>query len=296
MPAYENRYWPSADGLKLHYRDYPGSDGARPPLLCLPGLTRNARDYDALAARLAGRWRVIAVDLRGRGGSDYAKDPMSYVPATYAQDVAALLRELGVAHYLAVGTSLGGIVTMLLAARQAGSQASEAQPVLGGALLNDVGPEVEAAGLSRIRSYVGRGSTMPTWMHAARAVAEGNGDVYPDWGIEDWLAMAKRLYRLNSAGRIVLDYDLRIAEPFKVPAEQAPPDMWAALGGLRDVPTLVVRGGRSDVLSARTAERMVAALDRAELATVPGVGHAPTLAEPVLHAPIDRWLDRALER
>ena len=296
MPPYADRYWNSPDGLKLHYRDYPGGDGARPSLLCLPGLTRNARDYDALAARLAGRWRVIALDFRGRGGSDHARDPMSYVPATYVEDVGALLRELGIARYVAIGTSLGGIVTMLLAARASTPAVAEAEPVLAGALLNDVGPEIEAAGLSRIRSYVGRGSTMPTWMHAARAVAEGNGDVYPDWGIEDWLAMAKRLYRLNSAGRIVLDYDLRIAEPFKVPGNEAGPDMWAALGGLRDVPTLIVRGGRSDVLSAPTAERMVAALDRAELVTVPGVGHAPTLAEPVLHAPIDRWLEQALVR
>ena len=288
MPAYENRYWSSADGLKLHYRDYPGGEEDRPPVLCLPGLTRNARDFDGLAARLAGRWRVIAVDLRGRGGSEYAKDPMTYVPATYAEDIALLIGELGVARYVAIGTSLGGIVTMLLADRPGAA--------IAGALINDVGPEIEAAGLSRIRSYVGKGSVFPTWMHAARAVAETNADVYPDWSIEDWLAMAKRLYRLNSSGRIVLDYDLKIAEPFRVPGNEAGPDMWAALTALRDVPVLIVRGGRSDVLATATAERMAAALDRAEVATVPGVGHAPTLTETALHAPIDRLLDRVLDR
>jgi len=288
MAAYENLYWWSRDGLRLHARDYPGGGDGRPPILCLPGLTRNARDFDALAARLAGRWRVIAVDFRGRGESAFAKDPMSYVPLTYVQDVEALLTEQGIDRYVAFGTSLGGIVTMLMGGPARGRMVA--------ALLNDVGPEIDAQGLSRIRGYVGKASVFPTWMHAARCVAENNADVYPDWSIEDWLAMAKRLYRLNSAGRIVLDYDLKIAEPFRVPGNEAGPDMWQALGSLRDVPTLIVRGGRSDLLSAAVAERMAASLDEAELVTVPGVGHSPTLSETMLHGPIDRLLDRALER
>jgi pimeloyl-ACP methyl ester carboxylesterase len=286
MAAYENRYWWSRDGLRLHAREYAG-DETKPPILCMPGLTRNARDFDAVAARLAGRWRVIAIDFRGRGESAYAKDPMSYVPLTYVQDVEALLAEFGIGRFVAFGTSLGGIVTMLLAGLEGGR--------IAGALLNDIGPDIERAGLARIRSYVGRGSVFPTWMHAARAVSESQGDVYTDWEIEDWLAMAKRLYRLNSAGRIVLDYDLKIAEPFRVAGGEAGPDMWSALAALRDVPTLIVRGGRSDLLSASVADRMAAALDRAELVTVPGVGHAPTLSEDVLHEPIERLLARAAE-
>jgi pimeloyl-ACP methyl ester carboxylesterase len=283
MAAYENCYWLSADGLKLHYRFYPGDEGL-PPVLCLPGLTRNARDYDALAARLSGRRQVIAVDFRGRGKSDYAKDPMTYVPATYVADVQALLAERGITRFVAVGTSLGGIVTMLLAQAGAGIAA---------ALLNDVGPEIEATGISRIRGYVGKGSSCPTWMHAARTLQDAHADVYPDWKIEDWLAMAKRVYRLTSSGRIVLDYDLKIAEPFKTPGNESGPDMWAALSSLRAVPVLIVRGGRSDVLSQPVAERMLAALDQGELVTLPGVGHAPTLSEPALQEPIDRLLARA---
>jgi pimeloyl-ACP methyl ester carboxylesterase len=283
MPAYENRYWWSNDGVRLHYRDYAGSD-ARPPILCLPGLTRNARDYAQLAERLAGEWRVIAVSLRGRGESGYAKDPMTYVPLSYVQDIEGLLGELKCDRYIAFGTSLGGIVTMLLA--------GTAREKIAGALLNDVGPEIEAAGLARIRGYVGRANTWPTWMHAARGVQEANQDVFPDYSIEDWLAMAKRLYRLNSSGRIVLDYDMNIAEPFRVPGNEAGPDMWRALDTLKHVPALVVRGARSDVLSARTAERMVEQLDYAELVTVADVGHAPTLSEPEAIAGIDRLLDR----
>jgi pimeloyl-ACP methyl ester carboxylesterase len=284
VAAYQDRYWWSADGLRLHARDYPG-DAARPPLICLPGLTRNARDYHDFALRHAGPWRVIAVSFRGRGESGYSRDPMSYVPLTYVQDVEAMLRAFEIGRFVAVGTSLGGIVTMLLAGIH--------HDTLAGALLNDVGPDIEAEGLTRIRGYVGRSSAWPTWMHAARAVQDANAAMYPDYAIEDWLAMAKRLYRLNSAGRIVLDYDLKIAEPFRVPGNEAGPDMWKALAGLAGRPVLLVRGERSDILSAATAERMVAVLDDAELATVPRVGHAPTLSEAALDQPVDRFLARA---
>jgi pimeloyl-ACP methyl ester carboxylesterase len=283
MSPYENRYWWSNDGVRLHYRDYPGP-ADRPPILCLPGLTRNARDYDALARRLSPQWRVIAVDLRGRGESGYAKDPMSYVPLTYVQDIEGLLGELAVPRYIAIGTSLGGIVTMLLA--------GTARETLAGAVLNDVGPEISPEGLSRIRSYVGKSNTWPTWIHAARAVAEANGDVFPHYQLEDWLAMAKRLYRLNSAGRIVLDYDMKIAEPFRVPGNEAGPDMWRALDRLKAVPMLIVRGGKSDILSAATVERMKAVLDQAEMVTLPDIGHAPTLNEPAAVAGVDRLLAR----
>jgi pimeloyl-ACP methyl ester carboxylesterase len=283
--AWADGYWWSNDGLRLHYRDYPGreaKDDGRPALVCFPGLTRNARDYEGLAARLAGEWRVVVVEFRGRGDSAYAKDPMTYVPLTYLQDVEALFAELKLEKCVVVGTSLGGIVSMLLAGTD--------RERLAGAVLNDVGPEIDPAGLARIRSYVGRAVWHPTWMHAARAVAEGNGDVYPDYGIEDWLRMAKRLYRLNSSGRIVLDYDMKIAEPFRVPGNEAGPDMWPALDGLGGKPVLVVRGERSDILGAAVAEKMVARLPGAELVTVPGVGHAPTLEEPAVVEAIDRLL------
>ncbi|MBB4085230.1 alpha/beta fold hydrolase [Sphingomonas carotinifaciens] len=283
MTAYENLYWWSNDGLRLHARDYPG-DPALPPLICLPGLTRNARDFEGVAQRFAGRRRVIAVDMRGRGESAYAKDPMSYVPLTYVQDIEALLAEAGIGRFVAIGTSLGGIVTMLMAGPERGR--------IAGAVLNDIGPEIEAAGLARIRGYVGRASSFPTWMHAARCVAENHGDSYPGWDISDWLGMAKRLYRLTGSGRIVLDYDLKIAEPFRVPGAEAGPDMWQALAALAGVPVLVVRGGRSDILSAGVAERMAAALPDAELVTVPEVGHAPTLTEPPAVAAIERLLAR----
>lgn len=285
MAGYEDRYWQSADGLKLHYRDYPG-DPARPPILCLPGLTRNARDFEAVADRLAGDWRVLAVDLRGRGDSDYAKDPASYAPPTYVDDVLALLDELALPRVVSFGTSLGGIVTMLLAAR--------APDRLAGALFNDVGPAIEPAGLARIRTYVGKPSVFPTWIHAARAVQDANADVYPDYDLDDWLIMAKRLYYVNNSGRIVLDYDMKLGEPFREPGGEAAPDLWPTLAALAGRPVLVVRGALSDILSAATADRMVATLPGSELVTIERVGHTPTLAEPAAVAAIDRLLARVV--
>lgn len=279
--GYVDGYWWSNDGLRLHYRDYAGRDD-RPPVVCFPGLTRNVRDYEALAQRLAGEWRVILVEFRGRGESAFAKDPMTYVPLTYLQDVEALIAELKIDKMVAVGTSLGGIVTMLLAATD--------RDRLAGTVLNDVGPEIEASGLARIRTYVGKAVQHPTWMHAARALAESQGDIYPGYDIEAWLAMAKRLFRLNSSGRIVLDYDMKIAEPFRVPGNEAGPDMWPTLEGLKGKPLLVVRGERSDILKAAVAEKMIERVPGAELVTIPATGHAPTLEEPEAAKAIDKLL------
>lgn len=287
MTSYVDGYWWSPDGLRLHYRDYAGGADGRPPLLCLPGLTRNARDFEPLADRLAGDWRLICPDMRGRAESAQAKDPMTYVPLTYLQDISRLLADLAVPRFVAIGTSLGGIITMLIAATH--------REWLVGALLNDVGPTLEETGLARIRTYVGVGQSHPTWVHAARALGEANADVYPGYGLEDWLAMAKRLYRLNGSGRIILDYDMRIAEPIRAMASESAVDMWPVMGAFRDIPTLLLRGERSDLLSDATAQRMIRDIgSSAELAIVPGVGHAPVLDEPVAAQAIDRLLARVL--
>lgn len=278
---YTDSYWWSNDGLRLHYRDYAGRND-RPVIVCMPGLTRNARDFEALAMRLSPEWRVIAVDFRGRGESAYAKDTMTYVPLTYVQDVERLLADLKIDRFIAFGTSLGGIVTMLLAAT--------GHAKLAGALLNDIGPDIEPEGLARIRGFVGRSVSWPTWLHAARALSEANAATYPGYELDDWLRMAKRLYRLTPAGRIVPDYDMNIAEPFRLPGGEAGINLWLALDALADVPTLIVRGERSDLFSAKTANAMTLRLNSATLITVPGVGHAPTLDEPEAAATIDKLL------
>ena len=245
MAEYEDRFWSSRDGLKLHYRDYPGRED-RPPLLCLPGLTRNARDFESLASRLAGEWRVLCVELRGRGDSAYAKDSATYNPVQYVDDLAMLFEQADIARYVAVGTSLGGLLTMILAMTDPGR--------IAGAVINDVGPVIEAAGLERIRGYVGQGRSFATWMHAARAVEETQGAAFPDFRIADWLEMAKRVMTLSGNGRIVFDYDMKIAEPFAATAPQDI-DLWPGLEALRGKPVLVVRGELSDLLSEATLRR-----------------------------------------
>ncbi len=285
--AWRDGYWWSNDGLRLHYRDYVGSDGqndTRPVVLCLPGLTRNARDFEHTAERLSVKWRVIAVEFRGRGESAYAKDPMSYVPLVYVQDIEGLLAELKITRFAAIGTSLGGIVTMLLAAT--------GHSQLIGAVLNDVGPVLEARGIDRIRGAVGKAAAWPTWVHAARALGETLGEVYPDYALGDWIAFAKRLYRLTPAGRIVADYDSNIAAPFRLPGGELGIDIWPAFEAMVSVPTLVLRGALSDVLSVATAEEMQARNPETELVTVPRVGHAPSLDEPEAIAAIDALFAR----
>lgn len=287
MAAWTDGYWQSPDGLKLHYRDYAG-DESRPPIVCIPGLTRNARDFEGVADRLAGHWRVICVELRGRGDSAHAKDPMSYTPLTYLQDLEALIRELGLKRFVLFGTSLGGLMIMLLSMNHGDR--------IAGALLNDIGPVIESRGLEQIRSYVGRPQNWPTWLHAARWIAEAQGYRYPDWKLDQWLIYAKRLCRLTSGGRIVLDYDMRIAEPFRQPNGEVDFDPWAAFAGLKGIPSLVVRGELSDLLSAETVERMKAENPAIESVTVPRVGHAPTLDEPEAVAGIDALLKRVLKK
>lgn len=283
--AYEDRWWWSKDGIRLHARHYvPVDEPARvaPPVLCLPGLTRNARDFDRLAPHIARNRPVFCLDFRGRGESGYSKDAMTYTPLIYAQDVVALIDELQIERFALVGTSLGGIVSMLLAATLPGRVAAVA--------LNDVGPAIEENGLARIRSYVGSSVSYPTWVHAARAVGEAFGDTYPDWTLDDWLVFVKRTHRLTPEGRITLDYDANIAVPFRAPGGEVGVDLWPAFAALKGVPTLILRGALSDLFADATAQRMLAALDKGKLVTIARVGHAPTLDEPEAVKAIDALL------
>jgi pimeloyl-ACP methyl ester carboxylesterase len=283
MSKYTDCYWQSRDGLKLHYRDYPGR-ADRPPLLCLPGLTRNARDFEGLAEALAGEWRVICVDLRGRGDSDYSRASASYNPLQYLEDLGELFAQADLQKVVAIGTSLGGLLTMLLAATS--------PERLAGAVINDIGPVVDPQGIARIRGYVGQGRSVPTWMHAARALEEVQGENFPEFEIADWLIMAKRCMVLGSNGRIVFDYDMKISEPFAKEGGEAPPDLWPTWEALAGRPVLVLRGETSDILAAETLQEMARRLPDTETQTVARVGHAPTLDEPESRAAIARLLAR----
>ncbi|MFM5908757.1 MAG: alpha/beta fold hydrolase [Novosphingobium sp.] len=282
MSQFEDCHWTSQDGLRLHYRDYPGA-GGRPPVFCLHGLTRNARDFDALAPRLAAQgWRVICPDMRGRGDSAYAKDPASYNPIQYVRDLAVLFDELAIDRFVSIGTSMGGLMTLLIGFTTPEKVAA--------CVMNDVGPELDLTGISRIQDYLGLGRTFPTWMHAARALEEVHEAAFPDWPIDDWLVMAKRTMTLSSNGRVVFDYDMKIAEPFKGVDYSNQPDMWPGFDALAKNPVVVLRGELSDLLAEPAFRKMDERGPAVELVTVPRVGHAPTLDEPEAVAAIERLL------
>ena len=288
MAAFEDRSIRTPDGLKLHYRDYAGP-AEMPPILCLPGLTRNCRDFESVADRLAGDWRVIAPDFRGRGESQHDPDPTNYRPDIYVADMLKLLDQLGIADAVFLGTSLGGIVTMILAYGD--------EERVAGALLNDIGPEVDPRGIERIRSYVGRPLQWANWGEAAESLGEAQRDVFPQWQPTDWERFARRICRRSQDGVIVLDYDMAIAKPFASANEGTQPDLWPLLGGLKNKPVTVLRGETSDLFAADVATRMIDELGAdAELVIISGVGHAPSLNEPQSVAAINRLLDRVKAR
>lgn len=268
------------DSLSLEVARVRG--GAKTPAFCIPGLTRNRRDFDAFAAWLAASGRdVYAISLRGRGGSDYDPNYLNYRPAVYCEDVLAALDRFDLARAIFIGTSLGGIVTMLT---------SFAAPErVAAAIINDVGPELAPEGIARIASYVGADASAAASLDEAAARIRAINDVaFPGRDMDFWRDFARNTFRQTTDGAWVLDYDPAIARAL---AEGGPiGDLWPAFASLCNTPTLVLRGAISDLLSPEIVSRMRAA--NANLATceIAGVGHAPTLAEPEATAAIEEFL------
>jgi len=279
------RRWTSRDGLSLFARDYAGGSGqARLPLVCLHGLTRNSKDFEEVAPRLAaaGR-RVLVPDIRGRGRSDRDPDPRNYRPSTYARDVLALLDRLGIARAVFIGTSMGGIITMAIAALR--------RRAIAAAVLNDVGPEIGRGGIERILSYAGKSAGVGDWREAADYVRRINAVAFPCNSDSDWAAFARRTFR-EEGGRPVLDYDPAIMAPLS----KGPPKTRSLAASLlfrrlaRSRPTLLVRGALSDLVTRDIADRMKRSAPGMKVAVVPEVGHAPMLTEPEAASAIDEFL------
>jgi pimeloyl-ACP methyl ester carboxylesterase len=297
--SFTDFFWTSHEGLPLHARDYqPIGEPQKLPVICIHGLTRNARDFEDLAPRIAatGR-RVLAVDVRGRGLSARDPNPMNYHPGTYAADVVSLLAATGIERAVFVGTSMGGLITLVLA--------SFKPEAIAAAVLNDVGPELSPVGLARIAGYTGGASRFEIWDDAVAYARAINEAAFPAYGADDWEVFARRLFD-DADGGFVLAYDPDIAAPIKAAAEArkaaqdaggqalAPPDMYPLFRALaKDRPLLLVRGGISDLVDAGIAERMQAAAPSLAYAEVPGVGHAPMLTEPEAWAAIENLLDEA---
>lgn len=277
--------WTSADGLSLYAKSY-GPEDAKLAVLCLHGLTRNHQDFEPMIAALPGRHRFIAVDVRGRGRSAHDPNPDNYDPRVYAKDMGALLDKLGLSRVALIGTSMGGLISILMIRTM--------KDRIAGIVLNDVGPIVEKEGIARIASYAGKVRPVTGWESAAEAVKTIQGAAFPDMPGERWMDFARRTYRELPGGEVVLDYDPNIARSLgKVkPGGLTNFFLWRVFGATRKAPLLVVRGELSDILSARTAELMVKRHPDARLATVPRVGHAPILDEPQAVSAITDFLAR----
>lgn len=277
-------WFASADGLQLYYRDYPAaapSPGL--PVLCLPGLTRNSRDFEQLAVRLQRDRRVLCADLRGRGRSQHDPNWQNYHPGTYLADITGLLQDAGVERCVFFGTSLGGILTMLTAATQPQRVAA--------AILNDIGPEVDPVGLARIARYVGKAPPVHSWDEAVRVVRATYEFALPGLSDEQWVEYTRRSYT-DVDGVPRLDMDPNIGEAVRAAPTAAAPDLWPVFDTLQSVPTLVLRGESSDILSAMTLDRMQARKPDLARVEVPNRGHVPLLDEPEAVAAVDAFLAR----
>jgi len=272
-PKFTDHFFSTEDGPRISYRIYPATGGEETgaPILCMAGLTRNLSDFDELAPRLAMMGRqVITTSQRGRGKSDIETDPSRYNPMIYTGDMLALLDHLEIKKAIFIGTSLGGLMTMFAA--------FGAPERIKGAVINDIGPELDPKGIARIASYVGKTDPVTDWDQAAIRLKEINGAAFPKRDdMEFWLDLAKKTYRKTETGKLELDYDPAISAAATNVADF--PDLWPFFDALKPIPTLVIRGQISDLLSTETLEKMQARNRKLKTAIVPDIGHAPFLTE-----------------
>ena len=286
IDTFRDFYYRSTDNLQLYCRLFEcESEGepARPTILCLPGLTRNSRDFIELATHLQRRHRVLAPDLRGRGRSAYDPHWENYQPNSYCADIAALLQAQNISSVVIIGTSLGALLAMLLAIQH--------PAIIRGIVLNDAGPEIDPAGAERIAGYVGKPVRVSSWNDAAAQARATYSAALPGLTDAQWLSYTRQSWREREDGIPVPDSDPNIGQLFRSGAA-TPPNLWPVFAQLQALPILVIRGGMSDILSAATVERMAREKPELQQLTVANRGHAPLLNEPECVAAIDDFLQR----
>ncbi|EED36584.1 hydrolase, alpha/beta fold family [Luminiphilus syltensis NOR5-1B] len=284
MGDYSDLFYTVADGLTLYARDYAGPTSDAPVALLMHGLTRNSRDFAAIAPAIAKTHRVIVVEQRGRGRSDWDLQIERYQPATYVGDMFELLQQQGLSTVATVGTSMGGLIAMAMNATQPG--------VFSRVVLNDIGPVIAQRGLDRITRYVGMASEFDDWSGAVDYARTVNAEAFPHHTDADWSAFAERI-ATERDGKVVLDYDPGISEAMKASeAAAVPPDMWPLFDALTGVPLMLVRGAITDLLDESCVTEMQQRHPSMELVTVPDVGHAPMLDEPGVCEQLVDFLNR----
>lgn len=266
----------SADGLKLHAKVIGPDDSTALPVLCLPGLTRTTDDFDEIARAIAtspsAPRKVIAIDYRGRGLSDYDPDPAKYAVPVELGDVLAIAASLGISRAILLGTSRGGLISMAMAA---------AQPkLLAGVILNDIGPALEMGGLMKIKGYIANPPPRQTWDEAARGLKELFGTVFPSLTNDEWMAWARRAFREKASGGLERTYDLKISHTLDGLDPSHPlPQVWELFDAMAGVPLMLIHGALSDLLSVQGVKDMITRRPDIDLVTVADQGHAPLLAD-----------------
>jgi pimeloyl-ACP methyl ester carboxylesterase len=283
--AYQERYVRSDNGLKLYYREYDCDYPYETPMLCLHGLTRNCKDFDKFARHFSADRRVITMDMRGRGQSQYDPDYENYQIPVYAQDILSLVKYEELDKIITVGTSMGGLISMTLA--------SVKPDLFEAIILNDIGPEIDPKGLERISGYVGNGVKLRDWDEAISVVKAISGHLFPDYNDKDWEDFTHNSFRRHRNGLITADYDQAIGTALReIKEEVMPVDFWGLFSDISQIPVMTLRGEHSDILSSETLDRMAKEHPNFTKVTVPDRGHTPDLTEAVSLKEIKAFLDQ----
>ncbi|MBL6689259.1 MAG: alpha/beta hydrolase [Pseudomonadales bacterium] len=273
MSEFKDIWYTSEDGLTLYARDYPCESDSSLTVLCMHGLTRNSADFEDLAPALTDLARVVSVDQRGRGRSDWDSNSAKYTPGTYVGDMFSLIKHLKLENIVLVGTSMGGLMSILMVTMK--------PDLFRGVVLNDIGPVVSQEGLDRIKGYVGKGKPVKTWEEAIEQTRETNRVAFPAYTDDDWHKWVHRMYEENEQGELTLRYDPAIAEPMaEDDSNAAPADLWPLFDNMTNLPLLTIRGALSDILAEDCVQEMQQRHAGMKLFEVAGVGHAPQLDEP----------------
>ena len=280
MGTYIERRYTTSDGKSLYYRDYGDPLALATPILCLPGLSRNSRDFHELALRLRLKRRIVCPDYRGRGRSEYDNDPANYNPKKLLDDIRHLLVAANLQKFVAIGTSMGGLLSMALGVLTPSS--------LKGVVLNDIGPDIGGDGLRQILTYLGRDNPQPDWPAATMALRK----MLPGLSFrttEEWRIATEGTFHRGKDGLLHIDWDPQIIEPMKTPADNA--ELWTLFQAIRSKPTLLLHGANSHILKIATVLKMSECHPLLTAITVEGAGHTPSLMEDEVASAIDLFLN-----
>ena len=282
MRRFSDFYYQVPDGLTLYARDYPGPDDRAGCVLLMHGLTRNSRDFDVLADRLSVHLRVLVPEQRGRGRSEWDSQPDRYGIPTYVNDMFELLEAVGEDHVAAVGTSMGGLMAMVMNAMRPG--------VFTHVVLNDIGPELSKEGLDRISGYVGQGGIISTWEEAVAYNRAINAVAFPSLSDQQWGEFTRQLFGERN-GAPFLDYDPAISQAVRSDEGSAlPPDLWSVYAQLESQPLMLIRGAISDLLDTDIKDRMIHSVPDLLYLEVADVGHAPMLIDDAVTEALENFL------